>query len=97
MNVTLHGLVSDNEITGDLFGGTLDGGTDQASREKWEKVSDLLDTLRHAHGAKALSLGAQEDVFGGYVGAKIAFGRIPEEDDFSDAPTRDEETRFLSS
>lgn len=97
VNVMLHGLVSDNEITGDLFGGALDEGADALSREKWEKVSDLMDTLRHMHGAKALSLGTQTEIEGGYVGAKIAFGRIPDEDDFSDAATRDEETRFLSS
>ena len=94
--MTLHGLVSDDEITGDLFGGALEDGGDTASRERWEKVSDLMDSLRRSHGTKALSLGVQDDIPGGYVGAKIAFGRIPEEADFSDAPTRDEETRFLS-
>ena len=96
VSVTLHGLVSDGEITGDLFGGALEDGGDTASRERWEKVSDLMDSLRRSHGTKALSLGVQDDIPGGYVGAKIAFGRIPEEADFSDAPTRDEETRFLS-
>lgn len=96
VNVTLHGLVADGEITGDLFGGALDEGADRATRQKWEQVSDLMDTLRHTHGAKALSLGTQTEIEGGYVGAKIAFGRIPDEDDFSEAPTKDEETRFLS-
>ncbi|NVO28168.1 type VI secretion protein ImpB, partial [Donghicola sp. C2-DW-16] len=69
---------------------------DHATRHKWEKVSDLMDTLRHTHGAKALSLGTETEIEGGYVGVKIAFGRIPDEDDFSEAPTKDEETRFLS-
>lgn len=96
VNVTLHGLAAEGEITGDLFGGALDEGADQATRQKWEQVSDLMDTLRHAHGAKALSLGTQAEIEGGYVGAKIAFGRIPDEDDFSEAPTKDGETRFLS-
>lgn len=96
VNVTLHGLVTDGEITGDLFGGALDNGADEATRQKWAKVSDLMDSLRHAHGARALSLGTQHDIEGGYVSAKIAFGRIPDEDGFSDSPTRDEETRFLS-
>lgn len=96
VHVTLHGLASDPEITGDLFGGAREDGEDDATREKWEKVSDLMDSLRASHGSKALSLGVREDIQGGYVGAKIAFGRIPDESDFSDAPTRDEETRFLS-
>jgi DNA polymerase-4 len=56
-----------------------------------------MDTLRKSHGAKALSLGVQDEVFGGYVGAKIAFGRIPDEADFSEAATADEDTHFLSS
>lgn len=96
VSVTIHGLVSDAEITGDLFGGALEVGSDTASREKWERVSDLMDTLRKSHGAKALSLGVQDEVFGGYVGAKIAFGRIPDEADFSEAATADEDTHFLS-
>lgn len=97
VSVTIHGVVSDAEITGDLFGDTLEMGSDTASREKWETVSDLMDTLRKSHGAKALSLGVQDEVFGGYVGAKIAFGRIPDEADFSEAATADEDTHFLSS
>ncbi|WP_237220294.1 Y-family DNA polymerase [Salipiger sp. CCB-MM3] len=96
VSVMLHGLVTDADITGDLFGGALDEGADDISREKWEKVSDLMDSLRQTHGAKALSFGAQEEILGGYVGAKIAFGRIPDEADFSDAPTVDEDTQFLS-
>ncbi|WP_226622596.1 Y-family DNA polymerase [Alloyangia pacifica] len=96
VSVTLQGVVSDGEVTGDLFGGALDEGADNASRVKWEKVSDLMDSLRQSHGAKALSLGVQEEVHGGYVGAKIAFGRIPDEADFSDTPTADEATQFLS-
>lgn len=91
VHVVLHGLTSDDLITGDLF-----GDEDAKNREKWEKVSDLMDHLRHTYGAKALSLGVPAAVEGGYVGAKIAFGRIPDEDDFSEVPTEDEDTQFLS-
>lgn len=96
VSVTLQGVVRDAEITGDLFGGALDEGADEATRQKWERVSDLMDSLRQSHGAKALSLGVQDEILGGYVGAKIAFGRIPDEADFSDAPTEDTATQFLS-
>ncbi|MHA6347622.1 Y-family DNA polymerase [Roseivivax sp. CAU 1761] len=97
VSIMIHGLVEDHAITGELFGGAADAsGDDDASRAKWEKVSDLMDHLRQAHGSKAISLGPREDVPGGYIGAKIAFGRIPDEEDFSEAPSADEETRFLS-
>ena len=99
ISVMIHDLAHETQITGDLFGGAPDPGMpgcDSAAREKWEKVSDLMDSLRQSHGAKALSIGATEDMPGGYVGAKIAFGRIPDEEDFSEAPTEDGATRFLS-
>ncbi|WP_145962947.1 hypothetical protein [Mangrovicoccus ximenensis] len=99
VGVVIHGLKAEDEITGDLFGGALDpagAGENDATRAKWEKVSELLDGLRRSHGAKALSFGLQEEIPGGYVGAKIAFGRIPEEEDFTETPAADEDTRFLS-
>ncbi len=96
VSVTLQGVMCDEEITGDLFGGALNEGADDAMRQKWEKVSDLMDSLRQSHGSKALSLGVQDEILGGYVGAKIAFGRIPDEADFTEAPTADEATQYLS-
>lgn len=96
VSVMIHGLATDGEITGDLFGGALDETQGGASREKWEKVSDLMDALRHKHGSSAVSIGPRQEIPGGYVGAKIAFGRIPEEDDFSETPGADGDTRFLS-
>ncbi|GAA4228543.1 DNA polymerase-4 [Sagittula marina] len=99
VSVVIHGLKDETELTGDLFGGSVDphgAGENDATRAKWEKVSELLDDLRRSHGAKAISYGLQEDMPGGYIGAKIAFGRIPDEEDFSETPVADEQTRFLS-
>jgi DNA polymerase IV len=99
VNVVIHGLESEGQSTGDLFGGSLDlkdDGENAVSREKREKLSDLMDAMRKTHGAKAVSLGPQEDIPGGYVGAKIAFGRIPDEEDFGERSGPDEATRFLS-
>lgn len=93
VSVMLHGLTNADQMTGDLFADRVDS-TSKAQRVQWEKVSDLVDTLRSAHGAKAMSLGAHEDVRGGYLGAKIAFGRIPDKADFNAAPSRDEDTHF---
>ena len=91
----LHGLTCADEMTGDLFGDHADS-ADKAQRAQWEKVSNLVDNLRSVHGAKAMSLGAHEDVRGGYLGAKIAFGRIPDKADFSASPSRDEDTHFCT-
>ena len=95
VSVMLHGLTCAEEMTGDLFGDHADC-ADKAQRTQWEKVSNLVDKLRSVHGAKAMSLGAYEDVRGGYLGAKIAFGRIPDKADFSASPSRDEDTHFCT-
>lgn len=99
VSIMIHGLVNEDQLTGDLFGGTLDqmgreSGIDD--RVKQEKLSDLMDALRKTHGAKAVSLGPYEEIPGGYVGAKIAFGRIPDEEDFNEVSSVNGETRFLS-
>ena len=99
VSVMIHGLEGEGQSTGDLFGGALDpnsGPQSSMTREKRETLSDLLDTMRKKHGAKAVSYGHQEAIPGGYVGAKIAFGRIPDEEDFGDSSGPDEATQFLS-
>lgn len=93
VSVMLHGLEAEGDITADLFA-ELSGDTrDQA---RWENVSNMMDDLRRRFGGKALSLGQHEKVPGGYVGGKIAFGRIPEAQDFEDAPTEDGDTHFAT-
>ena len=99
VSVMIHGLVSDEDITQDLFAAQINGAgpTETKQRqEHWEGISDLMDQLRSAHGPKALSLGPIDEVPGGYLGAKIAFGRIPDAEDFSGEPVADEATHFCS-
>lgn len=93
ISVMLHGLDAEKDLVGDLFSPLTD---DAEDRSRWEDVSDVMDQLRARFGSKALALGTQEAVPGGYVGAKIAFGRIPETDDFEDAPRDDCDTHFCS-
>ncbi|WP_394155736.1 Y-family DNA polymerase [Loktanella salsilacus] len=99
VSVVLHGLEAEDEIMGNLFAMSdepIVGAAETASREKWEKVSDLMDSMRTKLGPQALSLGPRSEIPGGYIGAKIAFGRIPEMEDFGDAPVADEDTHFVT-
>ncbi|MGB5864576.1 MAG: type VI secretion protein ImpB [Sulfitobacter sp.] len=93
VSVMLHGLEAEGDITGDLFA-SMSGDTQDQTR--WENVSNMMDDLRSRFGGKALSLGQHEKVPGGYIGGKIAFGRIPDAEDFEDAPSEDGDTHFCS-
>jgi DNA polymerase-4 len=99
VSVMIHGLIGATEVMCDLFAatpGVSGGAADTADRAKWEKVSDLMDDLRAKLGPQAVSMGPTKEVPGGYVGAKIAFGRIPDEEDFSGPPVADEDTHFVT-
>ncbi|MDP3551132.1 MAG: hypothetical protein Q8R81_12155 [Novosphingobium sp.] len=63
-------------------------------QQRRERLSDALDAIRSKHGPSSASWGVCEDIPGGYVGGKIAFGRIPELADFNEAPSKDEATHF---
>lgn len=77
ITVVLHDLSAEQEGVNDLF----DTGESVKQRAQWESVSDLIDTIRVRHGSKALNLGPTQGP-GDYIGSKIAFGRIPEPEDF---------------
>ncbi|WP_237062976.1 Y-family DNA polymerase [Loktanella sp. M215] len=99
VSIMLHGLIAEAEMMTDLFGatpGVSGGASGTADRAKWEKVSDLMDGLRAKLGPQALSLGPMAEVPGGYVGAKIAFGRIPDAADFSGPAVADGDTHFVT-
>lgn len=100
VSVVIHGLVAPAEMQGDLFTpvtGEPGHHMMSGSIQKWEKLSDTLDFLRTRHGPSAASLGPQASIPGGYLGGKIAFGRIPELADFNEMQTEDEATHFCSS
>jgi DNA polymerase-4 len=78
VHVCLHRIVPVRDAMPDLF-------ADEASRlrsERWERLSDLGDQINGRYGHAALTLGWQPQPEGGYAGAKIAFGRIPDAADF---------------
>ncbi|MEM9733837.1 MAG: type VI secretion protein ImpB [Pseudomonadota bacterium] len=95
-SVILHGLVGTDEVQSDLFTFQQNQTCQAPSRHKWELLSDTMDRLRATHGPAAVSLGPKQDIPGGYLGAKIAFGRIPKLEDFSEAQSEDGATHFCT-
>jgi DNA polymerase IV len=77
-SVMLHDIVPDGLRDRDLFT------TDEMARvrSRWETLSDTTDALAARFGHSAAMLGLQRQPPGGYAGAKIAFGRIPDLADF---------------
>ena len=100
VGVTLHGLVDAASITSDLFDTQITDTTSRTpeqERRRRENLSDVMDRLRADYGPQAITLGPREEIPGGYVGAKIAFGRIPDCTDFNNAPVADEDTHFCAA
>lgn len=82
VHVTLHDLLPLHERVENLF----EPEGSRALRHRWEAASGAMDRLNHHYKSCVLSVGIREPVPGGYAGAKIAFGRIPDEDDFFEKP-----------
>jgi DNA polymerase-4 len=78
VHVTLHDLVPLNDIEEDLFGDTREAQV----RRRLESLSLLADRLNAHHGRRLLHWGPWTHIPGGYAGAKIAFNRIPDAEDF---------------
>lgn len=100
VSVMIHGLTRDEDMTQDLFDVAKDGVLPHAAlirQNRWEGISDLMDQLRLKYGPNALSLGPVDEAPGGYLGAKIAFGRIPDAADFNEAPVDDAATHFCKT
>jgi len=78
VHVALHDLVPLQDIEEDLFGNTAEA---QAKR-RMEYLSVVADRLNTSHEKTLLHFGPWIDIPGGYAGAKIAFNRIPDAEDF---------------
>lgn len=80
VSVTLTGLRRRGEITGDLFDQPL-----PETREKSEKKQALAKALDHLHAKyqkETVTLGVPPKTLAGHVGTKIAFSRVPEQEEF---------------
>lgn len=78
VHVTLHDLLPVGERVENLF----EPEGSRALRRRWEAATGAMDRVNQHYKSCVLSVGIREPVPGGYAGAKIAFGRIPDEDDF---------------
>lgn len=77
VGVGVHGLKSRDALDGDLF----DPGPDQGGAAPSLKLSQALDALNRKYGKDTVSIGPRARI-GAYVGAKIAFTRIPDPEEF---------------
>ena len=78
VHIALHDLVPLSDIEEDLFDHTA-----QAQlKHRLESLSVIADRLNASHRKTLLHWGPLVTIPGGYAGAKIAFNRIPDAEDF---------------
>lgn len=77
VGVGVHGLKARTAFEADLF----DPGPDQGGEAPSLRLSRALDALNRRYGKDTVSIGPRAGL-PDYIGAKIAFTRIPEPDDF---------------
>jgi len=82
--VMLHGLCKEDTVIDDLF----TKASQHKTRQKHEAACDVMDAMNSRYGASYLNIGPQPVIPGGYVGGKIAFGRVPTKEDFASLPPR---------
>ena len=78
VSVILSDIVQTGERTGDMF---ADSRADD-DISKWNHLTAMMDGLNEKHGTCVVHLGPRAKMPGGYAGAKIAFGRVPDAGDF---------------
>ena len=76
--VCLYGLVAQGLRCEDL----LETHNIRANRKRWEEIGAIVDGLNSHYARTCISLGTYIELPGGYAGSKIAFGRIPDAQDF---------------
>ena len=73
-SIMLHKIALPTQRGRDLF-------EDQDSRD-WETLTDVMDSFNRKEKKAVIHLGPRPKIPGGYAGAKIAFGRVPDAEDF---------------
>lgn len=80
VSITLHGLVAADALQPELFDDMPD--TNLKQREKAEKMSHALDKINHRFGRDSVLVGMLPSQGKSFSGTKIAFTRIPDEEEF---------------
>jgi DNA polymerase IV len=80
VSVTLSDLVAATDLQPDLFANLPDA--DLAARSKSERLSRAMDTINHRFGRDSILVGMTPSQGQSFSGTKIAFTRIPDEDEF---------------
>jgi DNA polymerase-4 len=78
IHVALHDLMPLSDIEDDLF----DDAPEARLKRRMEYLSAIADQLNVSHRKTLLHWGPWVTIPGGYAGAKIAFNRIPDAEDF---------------
>ena len=77
-SVMLHGLIRPENLAYDMF-----ESEDMSSKQvHFDKLMHVMDGLNMKHGRALIHVGTRAKLPGGYAGAKIAFGRVPDKEDF---------------
>lgn len=77
--IAIHHLKTQTNPQYELF---PDDELSHSKQKRHDTLTQTMDNIVKRYGSKALSLGVWEEPPGGYAGAKIAFGRIPDLEDF---------------
>ena len=72
--VMLHQIALPTERAADLF--------EAQDTRDWDKLTDVMDQFNRKEKKAIIHLGPRYEIPGGYAGAKIAFGRVPDKEDF---------------
>lgn len=80
ISVTLYGLCQQGEITLDLF--ATQSASHQRQLNRHQQLSSVIDAVNQKYGSEALHMGITPKTRAGYLGTKIAFNRVPEQQEF---------------
>lgn len=82
VSISLHGLRTEAETTGDLFTTATPSPRGRHEQLRANALSSAMDKIARAYGPHALHFGNQPKTVAGFVGTKIAFARVPDIEEF---------------
>ncbi len=80
VSVSLFDLCAASDITPDLFDLSLSSNT---TPQRPAALLESVEMINRRYGSNTITLGMSPKTSAGYVGTKIAFARIPDQEEFS--------------